>query len=276
MHSIIKQKDSKYINQYLNKILWIIEPQLIDENRTIASQIIKLLCDKVGIAQMLSILRHDLGNEYQFVTNVTANTLAIVGIHWGMDKFLPFLKGVCESKKCSIIRNTGIKIIKHLLLLEHNDNICLYLQQISQLLPQNRKYVNGNNENIIDRQGIGSIMFIKSLNKFVFLGVCQHVCDNESPMTYGIQYCNIDEKNKKISLVLPELYLPRVGRCICPNAEIQPLIDMDAITFQHFIYIFYGGFNHSIAIDIIDTLHNKIYRYKLPFVVPDAAFYVLK
>eukprot|EP01084_Bolivina_argentea_P313366 542672_1 len=246
-------------------------------------QVIQLLCDKVGIAEMLRILTVDIDNKDRYITNLTAKTLVIVGTYWGIDKFLPFLKAVCEAKECAVIRHTGITVIKELLFMENSDKIYPYLHKISELLPQNRKYIYDSNHND-DRQAIGSIMFIKSLNKFVMLGKCSHDDIHGSDEDYQratlIQYSDMNEKNKKLSdWVYSEWRVPIPGRCICPNSVCCRFIDtcMDSIiAFEHFIYIFRGGFNDSISIEIIDMLLNNRYQHQLPLVVPISTFYVLK
>ena len=279
-HKIIQQKHSKYIKPYLYKLFIVIQPLLIDDDicfRETSTTMIELLCYKMGIAEILSVLRQDIDNEDKYVRNLTAYSLAIAAVSFGMDAFLPFLKAICESNKSWLIRETGMNVIKRILLMDDIDAILIYpfLEQISELLASNNKYAeNDHHENKC--QGLDSVLFIKSLKRFIILGDDDcNVYDHEV-MSSRIRYCDIDDTKKKLSkwnslnVSIPDDELYKLG-----NLYHRCLPNMDSIiAFQHFIYTFCARYQYGLH--IIDVLHDKIYQHELPPTLSGKEFYVLQ
>lgn len=108
------------VRPYVHKILVVIEPLLIDEDyyaRVEGREIISNLSKAAGLACMISVMRPDIDNADEYVRNTTARAFAVVASALGIHSLLPFLKAVCQSKRCWEARHTGIKIIQQIAIL---------------------------------------------------------------------------------------------------------------------------------------------------------------
>ncbi|KAK1353632.1 Splicing factor 3B subunit 1 [Heracleum sosnowskyi] len=105
---------------YVQKILVVIEPLLIDEDyyaRAEGREIICNLSKAAGLATMIAAMRPDIDNTDEYVRNTTARAFSVVASALGIPAILPFLKAVCQSKKSWQARHTGIKIVQQIAIL---------------------------------------------------------------------------------------------------------------------------------------------------------------
>jgi splicing factor 3B subunit 1 len=108
------------VRPYTHRILVVIEPLLIDEDRVArieGREIISNLSKAAGLAQMIATMRPDLDNSDEYVRNTTARSFAVVASALGIPSLLPFLKAVCRSKKSWEARHTGVKIVQQIAVL---------------------------------------------------------------------------------------------------------------------------------------------------------------
>ena len=108
------------VRPYVDKILVVIEPLLIDEDyyaRVEGREIISNLSKAAGLATMIAAMRPDIDNIDEYVRNTTARAFAVVAQALGIPALLPFLKAVCQSKKSWQARHTGIKISQQIAIL---------------------------------------------------------------------------------------------------------------------------------------------------------------
>lgn len=105
------------ISSYTHKILIVVSPLLVDEDslaRETGRGIITTLSHATGLTSILSAVRQDIDHEDEYVRNITARSLAVVGKALGVTQLLPFLNAVCKTKKSWRARHTGAKIIQQL------------------------------------------------------------------------------------------------------------------------------------------------------------------
>jgi len=105
---------------YVHKILVVIEPLLIDEDRYArieGREIISNLAKAAGLATMISTMRPDIDSEDEYIRNTTSRAFAVVASALGISSLLPFLKAVCKSKKSWQARHTGAKIVQQIAIL---------------------------------------------------------------------------------------------------------------------------------------------------------------
>jgi splicing factor 3B subunit 1 len=108
------------VRPFVQKILVVIEPLLIDEDyyaRVEGREIISNLAKAAGLATMIATMRPDLDNPDEYVRNTTARAFAVVASALGIPSLLPFLKAVCFSRKSWQARHTGIKIVQQIAIL---------------------------------------------------------------------------------------------------------------------------------------------------------------
>ena len=105
------------VRPYTRKILIVIMPLLIDENRYAreeARTIVSNLAKAVGLAYMISTLRVDIDHPDDYVRNLVSVTFAVVASSLGLQVVLPFLKAICNSKRSWLARHTGVRIIRQI------------------------------------------------------------------------------------------------------------------------------------------------------------------
>ncbi|KAJ1943546.1 U2 snRNP component prp10, partial [Kickxella alabastrina] len=103
------------VRPFVHKILVVIEPMLIDEDRYARSEgceIISNLSKAAGLPTMIATMRPDIDHVDEYVRNTTARALAVVASALGIPALLPFLRAVCMSKKSWQARQTGIRIVR--------------------------------------------------------------------------------------------------------------------------------------------------------------------
>jgi splicing factor 3B subunit 1 len=108
------------VRPYVQKILVVIEPLLIDEDyyaRVEGREIISNLAKAAGLATMIGTMRPDLDNPDEYVRNTTARAFAVVASALGIPALIPFLRAVCLSRKSWQARHTGIKIVQQIAIL---------------------------------------------------------------------------------------------------------------------------------------------------------------
>ncbi len=122
-HLIVKVLDrvifklKELIKPYLQKILVVIMPMLIDEDylvRIEGREIISNLSKAAGLSALIISIRSDIDNPNDDIRDVTAQTFAVGATSLTIPKLLPFIKAVCRSKKKWEARHTGCKIIFHI------------------------------------------------------------------------------------------------------------------------------------------------------------------
>ncbi|KAK8802056.1 hypothetical protein WA158_006451 [Blastocystis sp. Blastoise] len=121
------------VRPYVHKILIVIEPMLIDEDkyaRIEGREIISNLAKAVGKAQMISTLKPDIDSDMEQVRNTTSRAFAVVASALGIHELVPFLKAVCNTKKSWKSRHTGIKTIQQIAVLVG----CSVLPHLNQLV----------------------------------------------------------------------------------------------------------------------------------------------
>ncbi|KAJ2741327.1 U2 snRNP component prp10, partial [Coemansia pectinata] len=103
------------VRPFVHKILVVIEPMLIDEDRYARSEgceIISNLAKAAGLPAMIATMRPDIDHVDEYVRNTTARALSVVASALGVPALLPFLKAVCMSKKSWQARQTGIRVVR--------------------------------------------------------------------------------------------------------------------------------------------------------------------
>ncbi|KAJ2471230.1 U2 snRNP component prp10, partial [Coemansia sp. RSA 2320] len=103
------------VRPFVHKILVVIEPMLIDEDRYARSEgceIISNLAKAAGLPTMIATMRPDIDHVDEYVRNTTARALSVVASALGVPALLPFLKAVCMSKKSWQARQTGIRVVR--------------------------------------------------------------------------------------------------------------------------------------------------------------------
>ncbi|KAJ2836507.1 U2 snRNP component prp10 [Coemansia sp. 'formosensis'] len=103
------------VRPFVHKILVVIEPMLIDEDRYARSEgceIISNLAKAAGLPTMIATMRPDIDHVDEYVRNTTARALSVVASALGIPALLPFLRAVCMSKKSWQARQTGIRIVR--------------------------------------------------------------------------------------------------------------------------------------------------------------------
>ncbi|KAJ2055532.1 U2 snRNP component prp10, partial [Coemansia sp. S155-1] len=103
------------VRPFVHKILVVIEPMLIDEDRYARSEgceIISNLAKAAGLPAMIATMRPDIDHVDEYVRNTTARALSVVASALGIPALLPFLKAVCMSKKSWQARQTGIRVVR--------------------------------------------------------------------------------------------------------------------------------------------------------------------
>lgn len=105
------------VRPYTRKIVVVMQSMLIDEDkytRAEGQELMANLSKAAGLNEMILTLRPDIGHSDDYVRNVTARTLAVVGRTLGVPALLPFIKAVCKSKKSWEARHTGSRVVVHL------------------------------------------------------------------------------------------------------------------------------------------------------------------
>lgn len=105
------------VRPFVHKILVVIEPMLIDEDRYAraeACEIISNLAKAAGLPAMIATMRPDIDHVDEYVRNTTARALAVVASALGVPALLPFLKAVCMSKKSWQARQTGARVVRQI------------------------------------------------------------------------------------------------------------------------------------------------------------------
>ncbi|KAJ2782908.1 U2 snRNP component prp10 [Coemansia javaensis] len=108
------------VQPFVHKILVVIEPMLIDEDRYARAEgceIISNLSKAAGLPAMISTMRPDIDHADDYVRNTTARALSVVASALGVPALLPFLKAVCRSKKSWQARQTGIRTVRQIAIL---------------------------------------------------------------------------------------------------------------------------------------------------------------
>ncbi|KAJ1735433.1 U2 snRNP component prp10 [Coemansia biformis] len=108
------------VRPFVHKILVVIEPMLIDEDRYARAEgceIISNLSKAAGLPAMISTMRPDIDHADEYVRNTTARALSVVASALGVPALLPFLKAVCRSKKSWHARQTGIRVVRQIAIL---------------------------------------------------------------------------------------------------------------------------------------------------------------
>ncbi|KAJ2690328.1 U2 snRNP component prp10 [Coemansia spiralis] len=108
------------VRPFVHKILVVIEPMLIDEDRYARSEgceIISNLAKAAGLPAMIATMRPDIDHVDEYVRNTTARALSVVASALGIPALLPFLKAVCMSKKSWQARQTGVRVVRQIAIL---------------------------------------------------------------------------------------------------------------------------------------------------------------
>ncbi|KAJ2888769.1 U2 snRNP component prp10, partial [Coemansia asiatica] len=103
------------VRPFVHKILVVVEPMLIDEDRYARSEsceIISNLSKAAGLPAMIATMRPDIDHVDEYVRNTTARALAVVASALGIPALLPFLRAVCMSKKSWQARQTGARVVR--------------------------------------------------------------------------------------------------------------------------------------------------------------------
>ncbi|PIA17878.1 U2 snRNP component prp10 [Coemansia reversa NRRL 1564] len=101
---------------FVHRILVVVEPLLIDEDRHAraeAREVISNVSKAAGLAAMLAALRPDVDHADEYVRNTTARALAVVAVALGVAAALPFLRAVGRSKRAWQARQTGARAVRH-------------------------------------------------------------------------------------------------------------------------------------------------------------------
>ena len=132
LNRILFKLDS-LVQPYVHKILVVVEPMLIDDDkfaRVEGREVISNLAKAAGLSFMISTLRKDLDNADSNVRTVTARAFSVVASALGIPPLLPFLCAVCKSKKSWLARHTGIRIVSQIAQLMG----CAVLPQLGHLV----------------------------------------------------------------------------------------------------------------------------------------------
>ncbi|KAJ1729808.1 U2 snRNP component prp10 [Coemansia sp. Benny D160-2] len=108
------------VRPFVHKILVVIEPMLIDEDRYARAEgceIISNLSKAAGLPAMIATMRPDIDHVDEYVRNTTSRALSVVASALGIPALLPFLKAVCKSKKSWQARQTGIRVVRQIAIL---------------------------------------------------------------------------------------------------------------------------------------------------------------
>ncbi|KAJ2723268.1 U2 snRNP component prp10 [Coemansia sp. Benny D115] len=108
------------VRPFVHKILVVIEPMLIDEDRYARAEgceIISNLSKAAGLPAMIATMRPDIDHVDEYVRNTTARALAVVASALGIPALLPFLRAVCMSRKSWQARQTGIRVVRQIAIL---------------------------------------------------------------------------------------------------------------------------------------------------------------
>ncbi|KAJ2801618.1 U2 snRNP component prp10 [Coemansia guatemalensis] len=101
---------------FVHRILVVVEPLLIDEDRHAraeAREVISNVSKAAGLAAMLAALRPDVDHADEYVRNTTARALAVVAVALGVAAALPFLRAVGRSRRAWQARQTGARAVRH-------------------------------------------------------------------------------------------------------------------------------------------------------------------
>jgi splicing factor 3B subunit 1 len=124
------------IKPFVHKILVVIEPMLIDEDRFARAEgkeIISNLAKSAGLPTMLTTMKPDIDHADEYVRNTTARALAVVASALGISALLPFLKAVCSSKKSWEAKHTGIKVVQQIAIMA-GCGVLPYLKQLIEIV----------------------------------------------------------------------------------------------------------------------------------------------
>lgn len=124
------------VRPFINKILVVTEPLLIDEDyhsRLEAKEIISNLSKAVGLASMIAAMRKDIDDPEEQIRNTTARAFAVVASALGVHTIIPFLRAVCKSKKSWQARHTGLKIIQQIAI-STGRGVLPYLHEFTELI----------------------------------------------------------------------------------------------------------------------------------------------
>ena len=130
---LYKVKDG--VRPFVHKILVVIEPLLVDEDkyaRIEGREVISNLAKAAGLPCMIANMRPDIDHSDPFVRDVTAKAVAVVAVAVGVDVVLPFVAAVCESSVWQA-RHTGVKIVQQLAILQ-GVGILPYLSELVSVL----------------------------------------------------------------------------------------------------------------------------------------------
>ncbi|KAJ2275663.1 U2 snRNP component prp10 [Coemansia sp. RSA 2526] len=108
------------VRPFVHKILVVIEPMLIDEDRYARAEgheIISNLSKAAGLPAMISTMRPDIDHVDEYVRNTTARALSVVASALGVPALMPFLKAVCRSRKSWQARQTGMRVVRQIAVL---------------------------------------------------------------------------------------------------------------------------------------------------------------
>lgn len=116
----ILSKLGSEVRPFVHKILIVIEPLLIDENkytRNEGREIISNLSKAAGLTAMISTMKNDINHKDEHVRNTTARAFAVIASALGISNLIPFLTAVCNTKKSWEARHTGILIVQQIAIL---------------------------------------------------------------------------------------------------------------------------------------------------------------
>ncbi|KAJ2356389.1 hypothetical protein GGF43_002107, partial [Coemansia sp. RSA 2618] len=125
-HLLVKVVDrvmvrlGELVRPFVHKILVVIEPMLIDEDRYARAEgheIISNLSKAAGLPAMISTMRPDIDHADDYVRNTTARALSVVASALGVPALMPFLKAVCGSRKSWQARQTGMRVVRQIAVL---------------------------------------------------------------------------------------------------------------------------------------------------------------
>jgi splicing factor 3B subunit 1 len=134
----VLHKLGEEVKPFVQKILVVIEPMLIDEDhfaRAEGREIISNLSKAVGLPTMLKTMKPDVDHADEYVRNTTAKALAVVANALGISAVLPFLKAVCSSRKSENAKHTGIRIVQQIAIMT-GCGVLPYLMQLTAIVSQ--------------------------------------------------------------------------------------------------------------------------------------------
>ena len=103
------------VTPQVSHILTIIEPLLCDSDlyvREEGKEVIASLARAVGRNAILKQIKSDVAHDNDDVRTLTSRVLAIVCQALGLDEMLSFLRAVCSSQKSWLARHTGTKTVQ--------------------------------------------------------------------------------------------------------------------------------------------------------------------